>query len=79
MRAELSEPFALNLIQSPPEIQRLFGKQLAFLLRDLRHPSLHAKKVGRDLWQARINDDWRFFFTINQDVYVLRAIMKHPK
>ncbi len=59
MRAELTEPFADNLIASPPEIQRLFGKQLANLLRDLRHPSLRAKKFDptQGLWQARINDD----------------------
>jgi len=81
MRAELTEPFVANLIASPPEIQRLFGKQLANLLRDLRHPSLRAKKFdpGRGLWQARINDDWRFYFTIEGDRYVLRAIIPHPK
>jgi hypothetical protein len=81
MRAELTEPFVANLIASPPEIQRLFGKQLAHLLRDLRHPSLRAKKFdpGRSLWQARINDDWRFYFTIVGDCYVLRAITPHPR
>ena len=81
MRAELTEPFADNLIVSPPEIQRLFGKQLANLLRDIRHPSLRAKKLdpARGLWQARINDDGRFYFTIEGDRYVLHAITPHPK
>ena len=81
MRAELTEPFADNLIASPPEIQRLFGKQLANLLRDLHHPSLRAKKFdpAQGLWQARINDDWRFYFTIEGDRYVLRGITPHPK
>jgi plasmid maintenance system killer protein len=81
VRAVLTEPFAANLIASPPEIQRLFGKQLANLLRDLRHPSLRAKKYDekRKLWQARVNDDWRFFFTIEGDLYVLRAITPHPR
>ena len=81
MRALLSDPFVANLIGSPPEVQRHFGKQLTHLLRDLRHPSLRAKKYdeARGLWQARINDDWRFYFTIEGDVYVLRGIIPHPK
>ena len=59
MRAVLTEPFAANLIASPPEVQKAFGKQLTNLLRDLRHPSLRAKKYEErtGLWQARINDD----------------------
>src|SRR5215475_1880680 len=61
MRAVLTESFAANLIASPPEVQKAFGKLLTNLLRDLRHPSLRAKKYEErsGLWQARINDDWR--------------------
>src|SRR5262245_14327439 len=72
MRAVLTEPFAANLIASPPEVQKAFGKQLTNLLRDLRHPSLRAKKYEErtGLWQARINDDWRMYFTIEGDTYV---------
>jgi len=65
MRAVLTESFAANLIASPPEVQKAFGKQLTNLLRDLRHPSLRAKKYEertRRLWQARINDDWRMYY-----------------
>ena len=81
MRAVLTEPFAANLIASPPEVQKAFGKQLTNLLRDLRHPSLRAKKYEErsGLWQARINDDWRMYFTIEGDTYVLRAITAHLK
>ena len=54
--------------------------QLAHL-RDLRHPSLRAKKYdeSRGLWQARINDDWRFYFTIEGDSYILRGLIPHPR
>src|SRR5215470_3734059 len=81
MRAVLTEPFAANLIASPPEVQKAFGKQLTNLLRYLRHPSLRAKKYEErtGLWQLRINDDWRMYFTIEGDAYVLRAITAHPK
>ena len=38
-----------------------FVKQSKFLLENLRHPSLHAKKYdeARNLWQARVDYTWR--------------------
>ena len=46
-----------------------------------RHPALHAKKYdeSRDLWQARVNRDWRFYFVIASDTYVITDIIPHPK
>ncbi len=41
-------------------VRKAFYKQVKFLEIDLRHPSLHSKKYIGDLWQARVNDDWRF-------------------
>ena len=37
--------------------QAKFDKQLAFLLSNLRHPSLRAKKYDEasDIWQARVD------------------------
>jgi mRNA-degrading endonuclease RelE of RelBE toxin-antitoxin system len=51
-------------------------KQLELLVRDLRYPSLHAKKYdeSRDIWQARISRDYRVFFRIAGDAYVLLAL-----
>lgn len=50
-------------------------------MKDLRHPSLRAKKYdeARDVWQARINDEWRFYFTIQNDIYILISMTPHPK
>ena len=81
MRAVLAEQFAERLAAAEPAVQRAFIKQLSHLLRDLRHPSLHAKKYdeSRGLWQARVNDAWRFYFTIEGDAYVLHGIRPHPK
>lgn len=81
MRAELTHTFAAELVAAPPRVQKRFGEQFAHLLRDLRHPSLRAKKYdeARDVWQARVDDDWRFYFTIEGDIYVLRSIRSHPK
>jgi hypothetical protein len=48
---------------------------------NLLHPSLRAKKYSEaeDLWQARVNRDWRFYFNIVDDAYVIRDLVSHPK
>lgn len=75
-------PRALKALRdAPPPVQKAFFKQVRLLERDLRHPSLHAKKYdeGLDSWQARVNKDWRFYFNIVDDTYVIRDIISHPK
>ena len=66
---------------APTPVKRALQKQLAYLLRDLRHPSLHAKKYdeARGIWQARVDGSWRFYFRIEGDAYVLLAVIPHPK
>lgn len=67
--------------EAPAQIQKAFLKQAAFLVQNLHHPSLHAKKYdeAQDRWQARVNKAWRFYFTIEDDTYVILDIMPHPK
>jgi mRNA-degrading endonuclease RelE of RelBE toxin-antitoxin system len=69
------------LLDAPPAVQKAFFKQVKLLERDLRHPSLRAKKYDEalDRWQARVNKDWRFYFNIVSDTYVIRDIIPHPK
>jgi mRNA-degrading endonuclease RelE of RelBE toxin-antitoxin system len=64
-----------------PAIQKAFDKQVRYLAENLNHPSLHAKKrhEATDLWQARVNRDWRFTFLIQDDTYLILAIVPHPK
>lgn len=64
-----------------PERKAKFDKQLGFLLTNLRHPSLQAKKYdeARDIWQARVDDDYRFYFQIEGDTYKILSIIPHPK
>jgi len=42
---------------------------------------LRAKKYdeSRGVWQARVNKDWRFYFVIQDDIYYLVDIIRHPK
>lgn len=73
---------ALDAIEdAPPAVRKAFFKQVALLVQDLSYPSLHAKKYdeSRDLWQARVNKDWRFYFTITDDTYRIEKIIPHPK
>ena len=44
-------------------------------------PSLRAKKYkgANNLWQARVNRDWRFYFMIVSGLYTIVAIVAHPK
>jgi mRNA-degrading endonuclease RelE of RelBE toxin-antitoxin system len=69
------------LADAPADVRKAFFKQVKFLAQDLRHPSLHAKKYdeSKDRWQARVNKDWRFYFNIVGDTYVIRDIIPHPK
>jgi len=70
---------ALNL--APANVMKAFYKQVRFLAANLHHPSLHAKKYdeAQDMWQARVNRDWRFYFIITGDTCVVLDVIPHPK
>lgn len=63
------------------DVHRAFRKQVRYLLVDIRHPSLRAKKYDEasDVWQARVTSSIRFYFRIEGDTYRLLNIRKHPK
>ena len=81
MNVLISQRAIEQLAVAPPPVQRAFIKQVNFLVRNLGHPSLHAKKYdeAHDRWQARVNDDWRFYFTILGETYQILDIIPHPK
>lgn len=62
-------------------VKNKFRKQVKFLVHDLRHPSLRAKKYdeSRDIWQARVDDNFRFYFLIKDNTYFFADIKSHPK
>ena len=81
MNVVFSDRAIRSLRDAPAIVQQAFKKQLRFLVRDLRRPSLRAKKYDerRDLWQARVNDDWRFYFKMLDDTYRIEDVIPHPK
>ena len=74
-----SSNFKEELKSFPKEIRLKFYKQAEFLLKNLKHPSLRAKKYGGspDIWQARVDRNIRFYFTIQKDTYTLLHIRRH--
>ncbi len=81
MKVVLSDRAIESLKDAPRNVQRAFEKQLRFLVDNLLYPSLHAKKYdeANDLWQARVNKDWRFYFTITDYTYRVENVLPHPK
>lgn len=79
MRVVFAEPFQNNYRGLPVRTKTKFEKQIQFLLKDLRHPSLRAKKFdeSNDVWQARVDNKYRFYFQIRKDIYFILNIMKH--
>ena len=59
MKIDFTDRVVEALHDAPPAVRKAFHKQLIFLVDNLHHPSLRARKYdeSRDVWQARVNDD----------------------
>jgi mRNA interferase RelE/StbE len=81
MQIEISQRARKQYEGLPASTVRQMDKQLSFLIKNLTHPSLRAKKYDESsgIWQARVNKDWRFYFVIHSDRYTIISIVKHPK
>jgi mRNA interferase RelE/StbE len=81
MKADYTKRARRSLEDLPAPVRKALFKQVKFLEQNLHHPSLRAKKYdeGQNLWQARVNKDWRFYFLIQDDVYYIVDIIAHPK
>jgi len=81
MKTALTPTAVKSYLAAPAPVKRAFVKQTVLLLRNLRHPSWRSKKYDEtnDIWQARINRDWRFYFTIDGDTYTIHKIIPHPR
>ena len=75
MTLHFTERLRKSYEAAPGQVRKAFDKQTRLLAENLRHPPLRAKKYGeaRGVWQARVNSDWRFYFTIEGDVYNISA------
>ena len=79
MELDPTSKFNKNLKQFSKTIRNKFYKQANFLLRDIRHSSLCAKKYDETsgAWQARVDKNVRFYFLIEKNKYTLIDIRYH--
>lgn len=66
---------------APASVRKAFYKQASLLAGNIQHPSLRVKKFDEatNVWQARVNPHWRFYFRIEGDVCLVTEIIPHPK
>jgi len=78
--ARYSQKFLRQYASAPTEVQKAFDKQIGFLLENLSHPSLRAKKYDEalGLWQARVNRNWRFISPL-KTTSTVSTHLPHPK
>ncbi|HLG96946.1 MAG TPA: hypothetical protein VKX49_11600 [Bryobacteraceae bacterium] len=81
MKTRLTPTAVKGYVSAPAAVRKALDKQIRLLAQNLQHPSLRAKKFDEatDMWQARVNRDWRLYFTIENDTYVIHSIIPHPK
>ena len=60
----------------PKHIQRKFDKQVRFLARDPRHPSLRIHRI-RDHWEFYVDIHYRCIFQQEGNIYILKHVGGH--
>ena len=76
-----TKKFTKSYRKLPPSIQKKFDKQIKFLLKDLRYPSIQAKKEEgfENVWEGRVDRHYRFSFTIESDTIILLRVGPHDE
>jgi mRNA interferase RelE/StbE len=81
-----TEPFKRDFQRLPEAIKRRAEATLRLLVSNPYHPSLRVKKVRGDIikkydniFEGRITRDYRFFFLIKTDAYILLRCARHEE
>ena len=63
----------------PASIQKRTDEKLKLLVQNVSHPSLRVKRVQKykGVFEGSITRDYRFFFQITTEGYILLRIGKH--
>ena len=63
----------------PPSIQKRADEKLKLLVQNLSHPSLRVRRVRKykGVFEGSITKDYRFFFQITTEGYILLRVGKH--
>lgn len=81
-----SDSFKKDYLELPEDIKKRIQKQFKLLKQNPKHPSLRIKKTkGKvlrgytDIFEGRINDNYRFLFIIENEVFILLRCGKHDE
>ncbi|MDO8482564.1 MAG: hypothetical protein Q7S86_01960 [bacterium] len=79
MRIFHSASFRRDFFSLPKDIRVLADKKLTIFGDNPRHPSLRTKKMEgiKNIWEGRITDAYRFTFSVEHNVAILRRIGTH--
>lgn len=79
MKVQTTRPFDRDYARLPADLKERVDKQLAFLLKDPRHPSLRLKRMRgtANIWEARVTRDYRMTLEVSEDSIILRRIGPH--
>ena len=72
----LTEELKRTYNRLPALIRKKFDKQLCFLVRDSRHPSLKIHRLNGE-WEFYIDVHYRCFFRRDGNRYILLTIGSH--
>ncbi|MDA0323555.1 MAG: hypothetical protein O2923_12690 [Verrucomicrobia bacterium] len=62
----------------PVEIQRIADRNFELLKADVRHPSLHFKRIGK-VWSARVGIHYRAIAVPEEDGYLWVWVGTHAE
>jgi mRNA-degrading endonuclease RelE of RelBE toxin-antitoxin system len=78
MKVVLSKKFIQEYKKLPETLRVKVDRQLRLLKKDIRHPSLQAKKMKKfAIWEARIDYHYRATFEIADDKITMRRVGTH--
>ncbi len=81
MKVLAYESFRAFYRKLPAPIQRKVDKQLRLLSENPRHPSIQLKKIRgtADLWEARVDRQYRLSLEMKGDTVYLRVVGNHDE
>ncbi len=79
MRIITTKPFDRDFVSLSSEVQKRLKEKLTLFITNPFHPSLRVKKMEdpRDIWEASITMNYRFTFTRNREIIILRRVGTH--
>lgn len=81
MKIKAYESFYKKYKSLPLHIQIKADKQISIISKNFYYPSLHTKKIkgSKNIWEVRVNLQYRMTFEIIEDTIYLRVIGNHDE